>query len=374
MKPEVRPVIIAAGGTGGHVYPGLAVARELLARGVPVIWMGTRKGLEARVVPEAGIPMRWLSVSGLRGKGLWTWILAPLRLAQALTQAGLILVRERPRAVLGMGGFVAGPGGLMAAVLRYPLIVHEQNAAAGLTNRILARLSRRVLEGFAGTFEPARRARATGNPVRLEIAALEPPATRFAGREGRLRLLVIGGSQGALALNRLVPEALAGLETAIRPEVRHQVGPRHLDVARRAYAESGVEADLRAFIEDMAEAYAWADFVVCRAGALTIAELTAAGIGALLVPYPYAVDDHQSANARFMVEAGAGLMIQQAELDAPRLSRELDALCRDRSRVHAMAEAARGLARADAAARVADVCLEAALGGKGRLETGEKQL
>ncbi len=374
MKPEARPVIIAAGGTGGHVYPGLAVAHELRARGVPVIWMGTRRGLEARVVPAAGIPMRWLSVSGLRGKGLWTWVLAPLRLAQALTQAGLILLRERPRAVLGMGGFVAGPGGLMAALLRYPLIVHEQNAAAGLTNRILARLSRRVLEGFAGTFEPARRATATGNPVRREIAALAPPATRLAAHEGRLRLLVIGGSQGALALNRLLPEALAGLEASIRPRVRHQVGRRHLDVTREAYAEAGVEAELQAFIEDMAEAYAWADFVVCRAGALTIAELTAAGVGALLVPYPYAVDDHQSANARFMVEAGAGLMILQSELDAARLTRELEALCRDPKRVRAMAEAARGLARADATTRVADICLDAARGGKGRLATEEKQL
>jgi len=353
---SARPVVIMAGGTGGHVYPALAVARELVARGVPVVWIGTRAGLEARVVPAAGIPLRWLRVSGLRGKGVRSLLLAPARLALALVQALGLLLRLRPRVVLGMGGFVAGPGGLGAWLLRIPLVIHEQNAIAGLTNRALARLADRALCGFPGCLPGAA---FVGNPVRPEITALAEPGERMRGRAGRVRLLVLGGSQGALALNRLVPQALGRLADRLRFEVRHQAGPRTLEAAREAYRSTRVEGEVEAFIEDMAAAYAWADLVVCRAGALTVAELAAAGVGSVLVPYPHAVDDHQRANGQFLVDAGAAVLIPQAELDAPRLAGTLAELGAARERLREMAVAARRLARPQAAREVADICLEA---------------
>lgn len=366
-----RPVLITAGGTGGHVYPGLAVARELIARDVPVVWMGTRQGMEARVIPPAGIEMAWLSVSGLRGKGLLRWVLAPARLSLALVQAGYLLLRHRPCAVLGMGGFVAGPGGLMAVVLRTPLLIHEQNAVAGLTNRILARLSTVVMEGFPGTFDAVRGAVATGNPVRADIAAIEAPETRLSARSGALRVLVVGGSQGALALNQILPEALALMDEASRPTLWHQVGADHEPSTRAQYERLGVSARIDRFIDDMAEAYAWADFVVCRAGALTIAELCAAGVGALLVPYPHAVDDHQTRNADFMVQAGAALRVAQQALSAQGLADTLQAMSEKREQVLHMACAARALARVDATAQVADHCLRVAVGRKNGLERSD---
>ena len=354
------PIVIMAGGTGGHVFPALAVAEQLRSQGVPVIWMGTHRGLEATLVPQAGIPMEWIGVAGLRGHGLWRRVTAPVMLTQALLQAGGILRRLRPRLVLGMGGFASGPGGLMARLLGIPLVVHEQNALAGMTNRWLARLASRVLEAFPGSFPPPRRALAVGNPVRASIAALPEPAQRFAGRSGRSRLLVVGGSQGALALNQLVPAALALVPAAERPEVRHQAGGALQAVAERAYQDAGVTVQLHPFIEDMAAAYGWADLVLCRAGALTVAELAAAGVGSILVPFPYAVDDHQTANARFLERAGAASIAPQAELTPARLAGLLQPLLSDRSRLLAMAQAARGLARADAAAQVARICLELA--------------
>jgi UDP-N-acetylglucosamine--N-acetylmuramyl-(pentapeptide) pyrophosphoryl-undecaprenol N-acetylglucosamine transferase len=360
MSGETRPVLIMAGGTGGHVFPALAVAEYLRGRGVSVAWMGTRRGLEATLVPKAGIPMEWIGVAGWRGKGLRQRLLTPFVLARALWQAGAVLRRVRPPVVLGMGGFASGPGGVMARLLGIPLVVHEQNAIAGMTNGWLARIASRVLEAFPDTFSPARRAVTVGNPVRESIAALPPPGARWAGRGGRPRLLVVGGSQGALALNQLVPQALALLAESERPEVWHQAGGQLHAAAAAAYRNAGVTVRLTPFIEDMAEAYGWADLALCRAGALTVAELAAAGIGAVLVPFPFAVDDHQTANARFLERGGAALVLQQAGLTAEGLALTLRGLLGDRPRLLRMAEAARGLAKIDAAERVAVACLEQA--------------
>lgn len=359
MLRESRRVLIMAGGTGGHVYPALAVAAELSTRGAEVIWMGTRAGLEARVVPAAGYPIEWIGVSGLRGKGWTAWLAAPWRLLRALAEALAAVRRSAPQVVLGMGGFTSGPGGLAARLLRRPLVIHEQNAVAGLTNRLLAHLAQSVLEAFPDTFPARRRARCVGNPVRAGILALPAPEERLAGRGGRVRLLVLGGSGGALAVNTLVPAALARLPEEERPEVRHQAG-RTLEAAQAAYREHRVDADLTAYIEDMAAAYAWADLVVCRSGALTVAELAAAGLGALLIPYPYAVDDHQRVNGEYLTARGAAELIPQAELDAERLADRLAALCGDRERLQRMASAARAAAWPRATAEIADTCLEVA--------------
>lgn len=354
------PVLIAAGGTGGHVFPALAVADELRARSVPVIWLGTRAGLEARVIPAAGIDMEWLDVAGVRGKGLATRLRAPASIAHACWQAWRILRRRRPRALLGMGGFVAGPGGLVAPLARVPLVVHEQNAVAGLTNRILARIARRVLEAMPGTFPAQRDAIHTGNPVRSDITALPAPAERFAARSGPPRVLILGGSQGARALNERLPQALARLPEELRPEIHHQCGQRHVDAARAAYAQAGVDATITPFIEDMAAAYGRTDLVIGRAGAMSVWELAAAGVGALLVPYPHAVDDHQTVNARWLADAGAAVVIQERELDAERLARELETLLGDRPGLADRAARARALARPDAARAVADAVEEVA--------------
>ncbi len=355
-----RPVLVMAGGTGGHVFPALAVAERLRARGVAVTWMGTRNGLEATLVPKAGIPMEWIEVSGLRGKGLGRKLRTPLMLGRAFRQAGAILRRLQPPVVLGMGGFASGPGGMMARLLGIPLVVHEQNAIAGMTNRWLARFASQVLEAFPNTFPPARRASAVGNPVRESIATLPPPEERWADRNGRPRLLVLGGSQGALALNQLVPRALALLSDDARPEVWHQAGGQLHEAAEAAYREAGMTARLTPFIEDMAEAYGWADLVLCRAGALTVAELAAAGVGAVLIPFPFAVDDHQTANARFLEQGGAALIRQQADLTAERLAATLRDLLGARAHLLDMARAARRLAKIDAAERVARACLDQA--------------
>lgn len=346
-----RPLLIMAGGTGGHVFPALAVAEQLRASGWPVHWLGTRAGLEARVVPPAGIPMHWINVKGLRGKGLLRKLSAPLMVLWALLQAAAVLIRLRPAAVLGMGGFTTGPGGLMAWLLRRPLVVHEQNAVAGLTNRLLAPFATHVLEAFPGSLEHAEH---TGNPVRRSIACLPFAAPDMQGR--RPRLLVVGGSLGAAVLNELMPEALAGISAEQRPEVWHQTGLKMIDAAREAYARSGVDVRLDAFIEDMADAYGWADLVVCRAGALTIAELAAVGVASVLVPYPHAVDDHQTRNARYLVDAGAAVLLMQSELNVSRLQREL-MLLQQPQQLASMARRARDRSLPDAAARVAAVCI-----------------
>jgi UDP-N-acetylglucosamine--N-acetylmuramyl-(pentapeptide) pyrophosphoryl-undecaprenol N-acetylglucosamine transferase len=351
-------VMIMAGGTGGHVFPALAVAAELRQRGAEVFWLGTRQGLEAKLVPAAGISMEWVSVSGLRGKGAMAWLLAPWRLLWAALQVLAVMLRQRPVVVLGMGGFVTGPGGVVTWLLRKPLVIHEQNAIAGLTNRLLAPLAQRVLEAFPGTFH-GKHVTHTGNPVRRVIADLPVPEQRFAARSGVLRLLVLGGSLGARALNEVVPAALAQLSS--RPEVWHQTGSHNLDETLEHYRAAAVTARVEPFIDDMAAAYGWADLVVCRAGALTVAELAAAGVGAVLVPYPHAVDDHQTRNAAYLSDAGAAVVIQQAELTRERL-RELWTSLADRSRLLAMAQAARGLAQPQAAATVAALCWEVAHG------------
>lgn len=353
-------VLVMAGGTGGHVYPALAVAESLRARGNRVAWLGTRSGLEARVVPPTGIQLFCVRVSGLRRRGLWGWLWAPFTLCAALLRSGSVIARVRPHVVLGMGGFVTGPGGVAAWLLRRPLLIHEQNAVPGLTNRLLARLAVRVMEAFPGSFPARCGAVHTGNPVRAEIARVPVPEERFAGRTGALRVLVLGGSQGARALNEVVPAALAALADRCPVTVCHQAGPRNLAAARAGYAAAGVTAQPVAFIEDMARAYAWADVVVCRAGAMTIAELAATGVASILVPFPYAVDDHQTHNARYLAEAGAALLLRQAELTAQRLASVLAELCATRERLLTMARAARTLAVPDAAARVMTFCLEAA--------------
>jgi UDP-N-acetylglucosamine--N-acetylmuramyl-(pentapeptide) pyrophosphoryl-undecaprenol N-acetylglucosamine transferase len=352
-----RPVLIMAGGTGGHIFPGLAVAECLRAQGVPVVWLGAVGGMETTVVPAQRIELHTVAVGGLRGKGIRTRLLAPLMLLRALFASLAVLRQVRPRSVLSMGGYVAGPGGLAAWLLRRPLLVHEQNRVAGFTNRKLAALAKRVLAGFADALPQAEW---VGNPVRDAIAALPPPAERMAGREGRPRLLVLGGSLGARALNLALPQALALLTAEQRPEVLHQCGNRGLDEARAAYAKAGVEAQVVPFIDDMAASYGRADLAVCRAGALTLAELAAAGLGAVLVPFPYAVDDHQTRNGEVLVAAGAAELMQENELDVQILAQRLESLLGDRSRLLAMAEAARTLAKPDAAQVIARACLEVA--------------
>lgn len=358
---SAAPVMIVAGGTGGHVFPALAVARELERRGTPVIWLGTPGGLEARVVPEAGIAMDTVSVRGLRGNGLRGWLAAPWMVLAALWQCRGLLRRHQPRVMLGMGGYVTGPAGLAARWQGCPLVIHEQNAMAGLTNRLLASVARRILTGLDARFPGRAAVEFTGNPVRASIAAVSAPQTRYDGHRGPMRLLVIGGSLGALTLNRAVPAALARLSEETRPTVMHQAGERTIEAAREAYAAGAVTADVRAFIDDMAAAYDWCDLVICRAGALTVSELATAGVPAILVPYPYAVDDHQSANARRLVEVGGAELIADDQLEPERLAERLTRLLGDRRVLARMAEAARTLGRPDAAARVADVCLEVAV-------------
>jgi UDP-N-acetylglucosamine--N-acetylmuramyl-(pentapeptide) pyrophosphoryl-undecaprenol N-acetylglucosamine transferase len=349
-----------AGGTGGHVYPALAVARALQANSREVVWLGTHRGLESRVVPEAGIDMEWISVKGLRRKGVLALIIAPLQLGWALLQSLAVIIRRRPAAVLGMGGFVSGPGGVAAWLTRRPLVIHEQNAAAGMTNRLLARLARVVLQAFPGSFNSDVSAQTVGNPVREDIAAIPSPAARYGERQGPLRLLVLGGSQGALSLNRAVPAALALLDADVRPLVRHQCGERTVQAAKEAYEQNRVDVELLPFIENMADVYAWADLVVCRAGALTVAELCAAGLPALFVPYPAAVDDHQTANAGPMAAAGAATIIQETDLTPALLAGLLREWLQSRVALLQKAEKARALAQPDALQRITNMCLEQA--------------
>jgi len=355
-----RPIIIMAGGTGGHIFPGLVVARELLAAGVPVAWIGTNGGLEAKLVPAAGIELDEVRISGVRGKGLMTLLAAPLRILRATIQATGHLRRRQPGAVLSMGGYAAGPGGLAARVLGIPLVVHEQNSIPGNTNRILARFARTVCEGFAGAFPTGRGALHTGNPVRGSVAALAPPEQRFEQHTGPTRVLVLGGSLGAKAINDTVPAAISALDEAQRPEVWHQAGAGHLEATEHAYVKAGVQARVVPFIEEMDQAYGWADLVICRAGGITLAELAAAGVASILIPFPYAVEDHQTANARHLESAGAAELTPESSLTADGLTQRLRVLCGDRARLLAMARAARELARPDAGARVARLCMEAA--------------
>lgn len=352
------PILVMAGGTGGHVFPALALARALRANEVEVVWLGTRRGIEARLVPAEGIDIEWISVGGLRGKGWKTRLAAPWRLTVALWQALGVMRRRRPRVVVGLGGFVTGPGGIAAWLTRRPLLIHEQNAIAGFTNRRLAPLAREVLEAFPGSFGPGVHARTIGNPVRREIAMLAPPGERLAGRGPTIRVLVIGGSQGAVRLNTLVPYALARAAATCHLEVRHQAGERWSEACRESYAAAGFAADVQPFIADMAAAYAWADLVICRSGALTISELAAVGLAAVLVPFPAAVDDHQTRNAQLLVGQGAAVLLPERELTPERLAGELERLCTERGRLLEMAERARSLARPDATEQLTARCLQ----------------
>lgn len=360
MSASPRPVMIAAGGTGGHVFPGLAVAEELRAKGVPVVWLGTRRGLEARVVPAADIPIEWLDVRGLRRRGLRGWLTSPWMIARGTLQALQAMRRHRPRTLLGMGGYVSGPAAAAARLLGIPLLIHEQNAIPGFTNQKLAKLAVRVMTGFSGVLEDTGKAVHTGNPVRAAIAATPPPDARVRSGDGPLRLLVLGGSQGAAALNEAVPAALARLDPRLRPEVWHQTGRDQMDATRALYGQHGVEAQVMPFIDDMAAAYAWADLAICRSGALTVAELAAAGVPAVLVPFPYAVDDHQTANARHLVARDAAVLFPQEHLTADRLATVMTELLGDRAHLQTMAANARAMGMPDAATRVAQLCLEVA--------------
>lgn len=355
MNPA--PILIMAGGTGGHVFPALAVARALRERNEQVVWLGTEAGIESRLVPAEGIELERVRVQGLRRRGLMAWLTAPLQILLAVSEALRILRRRRPKLVLGMGGYVAGPGGLASWLLRIPLVIHEQNAVAGLTNRLLANFAREVLEAFPGSFSARVQTRLTGNPVRHDIAALPAPEVRLRGRSGPLRLLVLGGSQGAKALNAIVGPAVALIPEAQRPEIRHQAGENTYGVAEVAYRRAGVQVHLQAFITDMAEAYGWADLVIARSGALTVAELASAGIGAILVPYPAAVDDHQTRNAAYLVDTGAATLIPQDELSAERLATELQRRIEDPSLVLTQARMARVQAKPDATADIVARCL-----------------
>lgn len=361
-------VMIMAGGTGGHIFPALAVAKLLQQDGREVFWLGSNQGLETKLVPEHGLPLETIAVRGLRGNGLLRQIQAPIQLALAFAQTWHIIRKHKPAVALGMGGFATGPGGIVARLMGIPLIIHEQNSIPGLTNRWLAKLARRVYEAFPGSFPAAVQAITCGNPVRATIVNLPSPAVRWAERGGvgyphvsgcgPMRLLVLGGSQGAKAINEILPQALSLLPVAIRPQVRHQTGPSTLEATQRLYQAQGITAEVTAFISDMAEAYAWADLAIARAGALTLSELAAAGLGSLLVPFPHAVDDHQTHNAAWLVNAGAAKLLPQRDLTATSLATTLRPLLEDRGITLKWATAARSMAKTAAAETIAQACME----------------
>lgn len=352
---SARTLLVMAGGTGGHVFPGLAVAQRMQAQGWRIVWLGNPNGMEATLVPKYGIPVEFVRFGGVRGKGVATKLRLPLNLLRACAQSRAVLSRVRPDVVLGMGGYITFPAGLMAALQRIPLVLHEQNSIAGLANKVLAKLARRVLVAFPGTLPGAEW---TGNPIRAELTAVAPPEKRYAARSGPLRVLVVGGSLGAAALNETVPRALALLDPAQRPRVVHQAGLKHIDALRTHYARAGLaEGDgvrLVPFIEDMARAYADADLVICRCGAMTVSEIAAVGVAALFVPFPFAVDDHQTTNAAFLASHQAASVVQQHELCAEKLADWIGS--QTRASLARSAIRARALAKPEAAERVAQVC------------------
>lgn len=350
-------VMIMAGGTGGHIFPALAVAKRLQSLGCEVFWLGSAQGLEARLVPEHGFELETLAVTGLRSSGIVRKLKAPLQITKAVVQATTIIRRRRPHVAVGMGGFASGPGGIAAWTLQVPLVIHEQNKIPGLTNRWLARLARRVFQAFPSTFPPQLNAVTCGNPVRTEIASLPAPELRWAERTGPMRLLILGGSQGASALNQVVPEALSLLPAEVRPQVTHQTGSKDLEATQAAYLKHGIVAEVTAFIRDMAGTYAWADLAIARAGALTLAELAAAGLGALLVPFPHAVDDHQTHNAAWLVDAGAAQLLPQQHLTAQSLAATLLPLAQERKQTLLLSQNARNQAQIAASDIIAKACL-----------------
>ncbi len=358
-RDEYGPrVMIAAGGTGGHVFPGIAVARRLRERNIGVVWLGSDGSFEADHVARAGLAFEKINIRGFRRRGWLSWLTAPWRLSFALLQALRILLRCKPDLVLGFGGFAAVPGGLMALALNIPLLIHEQNAVAGLANKLLAPFSRRVLLGFPEAIV-RRNAQWVGNPVRPDIAALPAPAQRLEGRGGRFRLLVVGGSRGAAVFNEVVPQALAVLAVDCRPQVRQQAGRGKVEAARVTAARAGVDIELFEFIDDIAAMYAWADLVLCRAGASSVAEVAAAGVAAVFVPYPFSVDDHQVANARFLVSRDAAMLILQPEFTPRAFAKMLERFVSSRDELLRLAVNARHLGRTQADVAVADLCVQA---------------
>ncbi|HEY5994441.1 MAG TPA: undecaprenyldiphospho-muramoylpentapeptide beta-N-acetylglucosaminyltransferase [Gallionellaceae bacterium] len=350
-----KTILIMAGGTGGHIFPGLAVADCLKAQGWKVVWLGAPNSMEAELVPKHGYAMGLVDFYGLRGKGLLRKITMPFSLLFALWQCLFVFLQYRPAVVLGMGGYITVPGGLMAALLRRPLVIHEQNAVAGMSNKLLARYAKRVMSGFPNVLPNAEWC---GNPVREAIASLPEPGTRFGKREGPLNMLVVGGSLGAKVINERIPKALALIPQEVRPHVLHQSGKQHYEATRAAYQQAGVEAMVAPFVDNMAFYYEQADLVVCRAGALTVSELAAAGLASMLVPFPHAVDDHQTVNAHFLSDRGAAVLLPQKELTPERLAELLQGMTR--ARALEMAQAARAVAQPNAAQRVAQVCAEVA--------------
>ena len=357
---QPKRLLIMAGGTGGHVYPALAVADLLREQGHQVEWLGSVRGIENRVIPEAGIKLHAINVSGLRGKGKLSLIAAPFKLVKALWQAYKVVKQVKPDAVLGMGGFASGPGAVAAWLLNKPLVIHEQNAVAGFTNSQSRRFATRILQAFPKAFKQGTQGEVVGNPIRGPILDLAPPDERFLGRSGAINCLVVGGSLGALAINDLVPQAVAQLPSEERPNLWHQSGPTHIERCKKAYADAGVEAEVVPYIEAMDEAYAWADIVICRAGALTVSEIAIAGVPALFIPFPHAVDDHQTANAQYLVDAQGAELIAQKNLTAEALALWLTQH-QSRTDLLAMANASRSQAKPDATRQVADICLEVAL-------------
>jgi UDP-N-acetylglucosamine--N-acetylmuramyl-(pentapeptide) pyrophosphoryl-undecaprenol N-acetylglucosamine transferase len=350
---SMKTILIMAGGTGGHIFPGLAVAHEMRSAGWEVVWLGARGGMEERLVPARGYRTAWIRAKAARGKGLVQKLLLPANLLYSFWESARIIRRLKPNVVLGLGGYVAFPGGMMASLFNRPLALHEQNAVAGLANRVLSGVSDKVMVAFPEALRPAEW---TGNPVRSEIAAIASPEDRFEGRQGPLRLLVVGGSLGAQALNEAVPQALALLSAPV--SVVHQAGEKHIDALRSHYRAAGVQGELLPFIDDMARRYAEADLVICRAGAVTVAELSAGGVASILVPFPHAVDDHQTANARFLADKGAALLVPQREMSAQKLAGLMASL--DRAKLLDMARKARALGKPDAARLVAQRCMEIA--------------
>ncbi len=361
----MQPVMILAGGTGGHVFPALAVANELRDRGVPVIWVGTQKGIESRVVPEAGFSLAIMSVQGLRGKGWLQYLRAPLILFQALYESLLIVLKYKPCALLGMGGFVAGPCALIGVLLRKPLIIHEQNAIVGLTNRILAPLSRTMFTGFPVTSNK-RNLEYCGNPVRSHLLNIPAPQQRLSGRDSTKRILIIGGSQGAASLNNYMPGALQTVCSTLAIEVWHQTGKNRKEAVVNEYKQYQVQAKVEEFIDNVDQAYSWADLIVCRSGAITLAEVAAVGLASVLVPYPYAVDDHQTENAKRYVEAGAAQLMHEAEMSSEKMAELLLNLLNE-STLLKMACAAKSLNSGNASKRVADECMNACEGRLARV-------
>lgn len=349
--------MIMAGGTGGHVFPGLAVADHMKTLDWNIVWLGTHNGMEAALVPQHGYRVELIEFSGLRGKKAMDWLWLPWRLLLAFGQSARIIIRTQPDVVLGMGGYPAFPGGIMASLLNKPLLIHEQNAIPGLTNRILAKIADKILLGFPAAIKGnSKKVQVTGNPVRDDILRLPLPELRFASRSGKLKILVIGGSLGARILNTTIPKALKLIPENDRPWVTHQAGKNNLDELQRNYAECDVEGNLVSFIDDMAASYAECDLVICRAGALTISELAVVGVASILIPYPFAVDDHQTANAQFLSKHKAALLLPQDKLNPEELADLIKGFTRER--LLKMAMFARSLAKPDATRRVADACLE----------------